>query len=399
MRLYLSNMNIILFENPTYRNQLKPLTLTRPIASLRLGTLTISEKWEKRSKSSVSFLTAAYLQKKFAYRSTVKENKYINSSFMPTEGLVEMVFSLVFGEVILAGKEVVAYCSDKFGDYDSSKSKQLAEGDIRVLRKLPDLFLLNAHEIEQDFSLLTNGRTSETIKDIHTRTYALNNIFLEKGVDLKACILNAEKGSIYIGKNAVIQEGAVVIGPASIGEGSMVAFGARIRPNTTLGPVSRVGGEVGNSIFYGFSNKAHEGFLGNSYIGEWCNLGANTNNSNLKNDYKEVELYSYDSDALEPSGELFCGTFIGDYTKTGISTTFNTGTVIGVCANVFGAGFQEKFIPSFTWGGKAEGYVNYRYEKAKAVINTTMGRRNLALSAEDEYMLKHILDNKPEEIS
>ncbi|MFT5884151.1 MAG: UDP-N-acetylglucosamine diphosphorylase/glucosamine-1-phosphate N-acetyltransferase [Arcticibacterium sp.] len=391
-------MNIILFEDPTYRNQLKPLTLTRPIASLRLGTLTISEKWEKRTKARVSFLTVAYLQKKFAYH-TVKENKYINSSFLPTDGLVKMVHSLVFGEVILAGKEVVAYCSDRFGDYDSSKSKQLAVGESKVLRKLSDLFLLNAQEIEHDFSLLTKGRTSEAIKDIHTRTYALHNIFLEKGVDLKACVLNAENGPIYIGKNAVIQEGAVVIGPASIGEDSMVAFGARIRPNTTLGPVSRVGGEVGNSIFYGFSNKAHEGFLGNSYIGEWCNLGANTNNSNLKNDYKEVKLYNYDSEALEPTGELFCGTFMGDYTKVGISTMFNTGTVIGVCANVFGAGFQEKFIPSFTWGGKAEGYTNYRFEKAKGVINATMGRRNLVLSIEEEYMLKHILDNKPEEYS
>ena len=391
-------MNIILFENPTYRNQLKPLTLTRPIGSLRMGILTIIEKWEKRTGSRVSFLTEAYLQKKFTYH-TVKENKYINSSFLPTENLVKMIKSLVFGEVILAGKEVVAYCSDRFGDFDAKKSKQLPDVDAQVIKKLPDLFLQNAKQIQQDFSLITKGRRSETIKDKHTRTYADHNIFLEEGVNLKACVLNAENGPIYIGKNAVIQEGAVVIGPASIGDESMVAFGARIRPNTTLGPISRVGGEVGNSIFYGFSNKAHDGFLGNSYIGEWCNLGANTNNSNLKNDYKEVKLYNYDKNEQKPSGELFCGTFMGDFTKAGISTMFNTGTVIGVSSNVFGAGFQEKFIPSFTWGGKAEGYMSYRFKKAIEVINTTMGRRSLALSTVEKSILKHILDNKPEGIS
>jgi UDP-N-acetylglucosamine diphosphorylase/glucosamine-1-phosphate N-acetyltransferase len=391
-------MNIILFEDSIYRNQLKPLTLTRPIGNLRIGILMINEKWEKRLKSKVSFLTEAYLQKKFKYVSE-NQNKYVNSSYLPTAGLVKLIDNLIFGEVIKCKGEVVAYCSDKLGDYDENMLIQLKPKDAKTLKNLPDLFIRNTGEISEDFKLITSGRKSEKITDPHTRTYGVKNIFLEKGANLKSCILNAENGPIYIGENAILQEGSLVIGPAAIGEGSMVAFGARIRPNTTLGPLSRVGGEVGNTIFYGNSNKAHDGFLGNSYIGEWCNLGANTNNSNLKNDYKEVSLYNYDKKEIIKTGELFCGTFMGDFTKAGISTMFNTGTVIGVCSNVFGAGFQEKFIPSFTWGGKSEGYSNYRFEKAREVINTTLARREQKLSIDDIKILKHILEHKPLEIA
>ena len=188
----------------------------------------------------------------------------------------------------------------------------------------------------------------------------------------------------------MIQEGSLVIGPVAIGEQAMVAFGAKIRPNTTLGPSCRVGGEVGNTIFQGFSNKAHDGFLGNSYIGEWCNLGANTNNSNLKNDYKSVKLYDYQTQSLKDTGEIFCGTFMGDFSKAGISTMFNTGTVIGVCVNVFGSGFQEKYIQSFTWGGKMDGYENYRFDKAIEVINATLARKELQLTSSEYGILEFI---------
>ena len=391
-------MNVILFEDPVYRNQLKPLTLTRPIGSLRLGILTINEKWEKRLQVKVSYLTESYLQKKFKYAAE-KQNKYINSSYMPTAALVNLIKNLIFGEVIMCKYEVVAYCSDKFGDFDESQVKQLKPKDAKLIKNLTDLFLQNANEIWEDFKLITTGRESMKINDPHSKTYGEKNIFLEEGVSLKACILNAENGPIYIGKNAILQEGSVVIGPAAIGEEGIVSFGARIRPNTTIGPGSRVGGEVGNAIFHGNSNKAHDGFFGNSYIGEWCNLGANTNNSNLKNDYKEVKLYDYNIKGLNETNEIYCGTFMGDFTKAGISTMFNTGTVIGVCSNVFGAGFQEKFIPSFTWGGKAEGYSNYRFEKAKEVINATLARRDQKLSNEDIKILKHILEHKPTEIA
>jgi UDP-N-acetylglucosamine diphosphorylase/glucosamine-1-phosphate N-acetyltransferase len=391
-------MNIILFEDAKYRNQLKPLTLTRPIGDLRLGILKINEKWEQLLNTKVTFLTESYLQKKFKYVAE-RQNRYVNSSFLPTPALVKLTQSLIFGEVIKCKGEVVAYCSDKFGDYNENKVIELKPKDAKVLRNLPDLFLQNADEISSDYLLLTVNRKSNKITDPHTRTYAAKNIFIEKDANLKACILNAENGPIYIGENAIVQEGAVIIGPAAICHNSMVAFGARIRPNTTLGPGSRVGGEVGNSIFYANSNKAHDGFLGNSYIGEWCNLGANTNNSNLKNNYKEVSLYNYNEKALVNSGEVFCGTFMGDFTKAGISTMFNTGTVIGVSANVFGAGFQAKFIPSFSWGGNAEGYADYRFDKAKEVINATLARREKELSTDDIKILNHILEHKPTEIA
>jgi UDP-N-acetylglucosamine diphosphorylase/glucosamine-1-phosphate N-acetyltransferase len=388
---------MILFDDSVYRNQLKPLTLNRSVGELRIGIETIIEKWQRFTKNKIGFLTEQYLQKKFK----VVENSslYINASVLPDESIWQAVNELREGEVLTQEDEYIAVkTAQKLSfnfDYQQFKKKHF-KGEVSIIRRLPDLFLLNAAQIEVDFKRLTAGRESQKISDPFTRIYNPGNVFVEQGADIKAAIINAENGSVYIGKNAVLQEGCLIIGPAAIGENSIVAFGAKIRPNVTLGPVSRVGGEVGNSIFMGYSNKAHDGFLGNSVIGEWCNLGANTNNSNLKNDYKEVKLYDYNLGEITSTGELFCGTFMGDYTKAGISTMFNTGTVIGLCSNVFGSGFQEKFIPSFSWGGKAEGYQDYRFDKAIDVINTTMGRRNLSLSEDELEILRWIETQKKE---
>lgn len=386
---------MILFDDAIYRNQLKPLTLNRPIGKLRIGIQTINEKWSRFFEGEIGYLTEEYLQKKF--KKVENSSLYVNASVLPNQKVWNEINDLKEGEVLIQGKEYVAVktkqnLSYNF-DYQQFTAKEFT-GELSIVRKLPDLFLLNAAQIEVDFKKITKGRKSHKITDPFTRVYNPENVFVEEGANIKAAIINAENGPVYIGKNAILQEGCLVIGPAAIGENSMVAFGAKIRPNVTLGPVSRVGGEVGNSIFMGFSNKAHDGFLGNSVIGEWCNLGANTNNSNLKNDYKEVKLYDYNLGEITPSGELFCGTFMGDYTKAGISTMFNTGTVVGVCSNVFGGGFQEKFIPSFSWGGKAEGYQDYRFDKAIDVINTTMGRRNLSLSEDDIEILRWINSHK-----
>lgn len=392
-------MNFILFDDPVFRNQLKPVTLTRPVSEIRMGVITIAEKWSRRQEGQYSYLTEAYLQSKFAVNYAA-DNIYLNASVLPDNQILDKILTLEKGQALTKSGKILAVNTNQhlgFG-FDNLGFEQVEwEGDVSFLTKLPDLFLKNAAQISSDFRLLTHGRQSAPVTDKYTSVYGEENIFIEEGVSIKSSILNAENGPIYIGKNAVIQEGSLIIGPAAIGEESMVAFGAKIRPNTTLGPVCRVGGEVGNSIFMGYSNKAHDGFLGNSFIGEWCNLGANTNNSNLKNDYKEVKLYNYHTSQLEPSGEIFCGTFMGDYTKAGISTMFNTGTVVGVASNVYGADFQEKFIPSFTWGGKLSGYEDYRYDKAIEVINTTMGRRAMKLSADDEAILKFISDNKKKE--
>jgi UDP-N-acetylglucosamine diphosphorylase / glucose-1-phosphate thymidylyltransferase / UDP-N-acetylgalactosamine diphosphorylase / glucosamine-1-phosphate N-acetyltransferase / galactosamine-1-phosphate N-acetyltransferase len=388
-------MNYILFDDPVFRNQLKPLTFTRPIASLRVGVLTIVEKWQKYLQAAPSFLSENYLNKKFP---TQYEdlNVYINASYLPNLPFLEAIKNLKEGQVLTNNDRVLAICAKKklaFDQIESFGQTIVYSGEVSCLLTLPDLFLRNASEISNDFALLTANKKTAAIKDPFTAVYNSENIFIEEGVSIKASILNAENGPIYIGKNAIIQEGSLLIGPVAVGEGSMVAFGAKIRPNTTIGPSCRVGGEVGNSIFYGFSNKAHDGFLGNSYIGEWCNLGANTNNSNLKNDYKSVKLFNYHTGALADTHELFVGTFMADYAKAGISTMFNTGTVVGVCANVFGAGFQEKHIPSFSWGGKAEGVSSYRFDKALEVINATMNRRNTQLSAQDLEILTYIAAN------
>jgi UDP-N-acetylglucosamine diphosphorylase/glucosamine-1-phosphate N-acetyltransferase len=388
---------MILFDDSVYRNQLKPLTLNRPVGELRIGIETIIEKWRHFTGIKIGYLTEQYLQEKF--KVVDNSSLYINASVLPNESIWKAINELHEGEILTQEGEYIAVkTSQKLSfnfDYQQFAQKQF-KGEVSIIRRLPDLFLLNAVQIEADFKRLTIGRESQKINDPFTRVYNSENVFVEHGADIKAAIINAENGPVYIGKNTVLQEGCLIIGPAAIGENSIVAFGAKIRPNVTLGPDSRVGGEVGNSIFMGYSNKAHDGFLGNSVIGEWCNLGANTNNSNLKNDYKEVKLYDYNLGEITSTGELFCGTFMGDYTKVGISTMFNTGTVIGVCSNVFGGDFQEKFIPSFTWGGKIAGYQDYRFDKAIDVINTTMGRRNLSLSENDIEILRWIETEKKE---
>ena len=384
--------NILLFDNPIWRNQLKPLTLTRPISYLRIGILTIIEKWEKYLDCDISSLSETYLQSKFTPK-YAELNTYINSSFLPDLNLVEEILELKENCYLMYENQIVAFKSSLRLDFDfalESFESVFYPYELESIIKLTDLFLKNVKQIELDFDLVTNNRKSELLSDKNTIVYNENNIFIEKGAIIKAAILNAENGPIYIGKNAVIQEGSLLIGPVAVGEQAMVAFGAKIRPNTTLGPSCRVGGEVGNTIFQGFSNKAHDGFLGNSYIGEWCNLGANTNNSNLKNDYKSVKLFDFNSQSFQDTGELFCGTFMGDFSKAGISTMFNTGTVIGVSVNVFGSGFQDKYIQSFTWGGKMEGYENYRFDKAIEVINATLARKELQLTPDEYRILEFI---------
>jgi UDP-N-acetylglucosamine diphosphorylase / glucose-1-phosphate thymidylyltransferase / UDP-N-acetylgalactosamine diphosphorylase / glucosamine-1-phosphate N-acetyltransferase / galactosamine-1-phosphate N-acetyltransferase len=385
-------MNFILFDEPLTWQKLKPITLTRPIGDIRIGIMRIAEKWQHRLEKDVSFLCEKYLSTKFKCKYEL-DNVYINASILPTNELVQIILNLKPDESLLFENQLIAARTSAHLSYGfelGTANKIQFSQSLKKLDSLPKTFLKNADEIKSDFEILTKNRVSKILQDPHVVVYGAENVFIEQSAKLKACILNAENGPIYIGENAVIQEGSLIIGPAAINADAMVAFGARIRPNTTLGPTCRVGGEVGNSIFQGFSNKAHDGFLGNSYIGEWCNLGANTNNSNLKNDYKEVKLHDYSTGQLENTGEIFCGTFMGDYTKAGISTMFNTGTVVGVCSNVYGSDFQEKYIPSFSWGGKIEGYQNYRFDKAIEVIRATMARKDLELAEADLEILKTI---------
>lgn len=390
-------MNYIAFDDSQIRNQLKPFTFTKPVAGIRCGTLTIGQKWEKTLGTTISYLTETYLQEKFVQISA-DVNIYINGGVCPDANILAEIQQLKEEEKLIGGEIVLAIKTAQSLsfpiDYSQFSSKELGGTKPVIIQHLPDIYLKNGDQIKADFPLITKDRQSQPITDPFTRIYAPENVFVEAGASIKAAIINAENGPVYIGKNATIQEGSIIIGPFSADEGSIVAWGAKMRANTTLGPFCRAGGEVGNSILSAYSNKAHDGFLGNSVLGEWCNLGANTNNSNLKNDYSDVKLYSYVTKQLEKSGELFCGLFMGDYTKAGISTMFNTGTVAGVCSNIFGAGFQDKHIPSFKWGGVDSGYALYRFDKAMQVINETMKRREKQLSETDLQILQYIHDTE-----
>ena len=386
--------NLILFDDPAIRTALLPFTFTRPVAGIRTGILTLAEKWADALSQPPSFLTEAYLQSKFP-QNIGPDNWYINGAVCPTDALSEAIMALPDGAgLIMPDGLVLALRTGKplqnLPTVSDDYAFQTFAEPLTIITHLWDIFLQNGDQIRADFARLTAGRTSAPITDPFTRCYASENIFVEEGATIRAAILNAEGGPIYIGRDATISEGSIVIGPFSLGEGSTVNWGGKMRSNTTIGPFCKVGGEVGNSIFFGYSNKGHDGFLGNSVVGEWCNLGANVNNSNLKNDYSNVKLHDYATGQLEDTGRIFCGLMMGDFTKAGISTMFNTGTVVGVSANVFGSRFQPKHIPSFSWGGADSGFAPYRIEKALQVAREAFIRRNMVFDAIEEDILKHI---------
>lgn len=386
--------SLIVFDDPDIRTDLLPLTFTRPVSGIRIGIQTLIEKWEGVMGQLGSYLTLPYLQAKFPHTPS-SDNWYVNGAVCPTAALKTAVETLDMGVGLVTPdgqvlavrtKSVLRNAPTINDDFDF---KTFSE-PVTILFNLWDIFEQNGSQIRADFARMTEGRTSTPITDPFTRCYAPENIFVEEGATIRASILNAENGPIYIGRNATINEGSVVIGPFALGHDSTVSWSSKMRNNTTIGPYCKVGGEVGNSIFMGFSNKSHDGFLGNSVIGEWCNLGANVNNSNLKNDYSNVKLHSYATGRLEDTGRIFCGLIMGDFTKAGISTMFNTGTVVGVSANVFGAGYQPKFIPSFSWGGADSRFTPYRIEKAVQVAREAFIRRNKAFDKVEEGILRAV---------
>ncbi|MBO0934752.1 putative sugar nucleotidyl transferase [Fibrella aquatilis] len=388
-------MNYILFDEPTIRTALLPFTFTRPVADIRIGIWTITEKWQQWLQKPVSHLTEGYLQTKFPAIYTEAETIYINGAACPSRAFLATLETLTpETALLLPDQTVLAVRTSKRLD-KAPVATDFAPVEVGpdtpvMIREMPDIFALNGDQIRVDFAKLTDGRQSAPITDPFTRVYGGNSIFVEEGAVIRAATLNAENGPIYIGRNATISEGTIMIGPFALCHDATVNWGGKMRSNTTIGPFCKVGGEVGNSVFFGYSNKAHDGFLGNSVIGEWCNLGANVNNSNLKNDYGPVKLHSYATGQLEDTKRLFCGLMMGDYTKAGISTMFNTGTVVGVNVNVFGAGFQPKHIPSFTWGGAAEGFSPYRLDKALHVARESVGRRNIPFNDTEEAVLRAI---------
>lgn len=383
-------MNYILFDGEV-RNALLPFTYTRPVADIRIGILTIREKWEKRLGFTTTTLTEEYLEEKFPMIE-LEQNILINTSFLPSDVLVEAVKNLKENQVIFKDEEIVAFFSTDAQEDENFDSYEHInfEGELIQLKNTWDIFSRNAEAIQQDFDFLTEGRTSAEIPEM-TVAFNKENIFIEEGAKLPLCSLNATNGPIYIGKNAEIMEGTMIRGPFALCENSTVKMGTKIYGGTTIGPHCKVGGEINNSVFFGYSNKGHDGFLGNAVIGEWCNLGADTNNSNLKNNYAEVKLWSYETKRFAKTGLQFCGLMMGDHSKCGINTMFNTGTVIGVSANIFGPGFPRNFIPSFSWGGSG-GFTVYQMNKVKEVATVVMKRRGIKFDTKEEQILEHIFE-------
>jgi len=381
-------MNVILFDDPNLRRSLLPFTYTRPVSTIRVGILTIAEKWQKRLGTEVSFKTEGYLQKKYPTVSTL-DNLLINGGICPDDSLVDTVRALPEGYYLVKGALLIAARNPE-GEMTVQNTIEY-ETPFTLIDYPWKIFRENANQIKVDFKLITHGRKSSPITDKFTAVYGEENIFVEEGVTILAAVLNAESGPIYLGKNSVVQEGVVIRGSFALGENAQINMGAKLRGDTSIGPYSKVGGEVSNSVIFGNSNKAHDGYLGNSVLGEWCNLGAGTNCSNLKNNYEPVKLWSHAENGFQDTGLQFCGLMMGDYCRTGISSMFNTGTVVDVCSNIYGGGLPPTYIPSFTWGG-AGGFTTYKIEKAFETINKAMSRRNADFSEDDKDILLHLYE-------
>lgn len=383
-------MNYILFDGPS-RNNLLPFTYTRPVADIRIGILTIREKWEHFLGATTTTITEDYLSEKFPMVE-MEQNVMINASFCPNKKLIELVKNLKENQAIFLDEDVIAFYaleSQDDIDFDSFEAIEF-EGEVLRVEHTWDIFSKNGEAIKNDFELLTNERESQVIPK-SVNVISAKNIFIEEGAKLEFVTLNASSGPIYIGKDTEIMEGSLIRGPFALCEHSTVKLGAKIYGPTTIGPYSKVGGEVNNSVLFGYSNKGHDGFLGNSVLGEWCNLGADTNISNLKNNYAEVRLWDYNTEGFARTGLQFCGLMMGDHSKCGINTMFNTGTVVGVSANVFGSGFPRNFIPSFSWGGNG-GFTTYLTKKAFEAAEIVMSRREIEFTEQDAAILEHVFE-------
>jgi len=386
-------MNYILWDSN--RTQLLPFTFTRPVSEIRIGILTIREKWEYFLSSKLSYLTEKYLSSKFPL-TIGKMNMLIDSSLLPDKSIASAIRQLKPGQMLFQ-KKPVAICisADELEELKTtgklpkrSWNKIMLKSNLLRIEHIWDIYLINNVALQNDFLLLTANKKSARI-NTSNKIFNSRNVFFEKGANASCSIINAEGGSVYIGKDAEIMEGCMIRGPFALGEHSVLKMGAKIYGATTIGPYCKVGGEVSNSVLFGYTNKAHDGFLGNSVIGEWCNLGADTNNSNLKNNYSKVRIWNYEISSYMNSGLQFAGLFMGDHGKSGINTMFNTGTVAGVCTNIFGGGFPPKYIPSFSWGGP-DGFELFELNKAVEAANEMFKRRNLRFGKTEKDIFRHL---------
>lgn len=380
------------FSDAQYWEDFLPLTFTRPIAEMRCGIFTFSERWQKILDSTeISWFTEMYLQQKFR-EPEKKESLFLVPNFLPTETVIQQIKDLKQGEALVYEDELVAakINMEGFSLNQIEKMTDIKE-DLVFFKKPTDLFTYNKEAIDFDFELLTKGKTSQELSSTNGFLGNKEDLFIEEGAEVEFSTINTKTGKIYIGKNAEVMEGCNLRGPIALCEGSKFNLGAKIYGATTVGPHSKVGGEVSNIIIFGYSNKGHDGFVGNSVIGEWCNLGADTNSSNLKNNYGNVKLWNYRTKDFQDTGLQFAGLIMGDHSKTAINTQLNTGTVIGVASNIFKEGFPPNLIENFSWGG-FKGDEKFKLDKAYEVAEKVMARRKMPLTDVDKGILKHIFD-------
>lgn len=375
-------MVLSFFDDEQITN-LYPIALTRPAADMRCGLLTVAEKWQMdMDAKAVGFETRQYLTAKF--KPQTGADIRINGRVLPSAALVVAVKGLQAGQQLLSNKIIVA---EKLG---ATSSAVEFNGSAVWINRPFDLFLNLGNEIKADIERITKGRTSAALSDTN-RIIGNNTVFVEDGAKVECCTFNTNGGPVYIGKNTEIMEGCLIRGPFAMGEGSVLKLGAKIYGPTALGPFCAVGGEVNNIQMQGYSNKGHDGFLGNAVLGEWCNIGADSNCSNLKNTYEEVKVWNYTIGRFEKSGQQFCGLIMGDHSKCGINTMFNTGTVVGVAANIFGSGFPRPFVPDFAWGGAA-GFETYKLEAAYKTAALVMPRRKQEFTDADKSILEAVFE-------
>lgn len=393
-------MNIVLFDCHKTRASLLPFTFTRTVADIRLGILTIREKWEKHLNKKSFSLTEEYLQEKFPAYHGYEAALYINGSVLPDAKLIGVIQKLGALQTLTANGIILAFKTEKH-HLNFENFEVIAKGFSAIEYKEPflsvqhlwDIFQMNADALKYDFDLLTKGRKSQPLSATNTLIGSAENIFIEECAKVEASVFNTNTGVIYIGKDAEVMENCAVRGPFALCEHAVLKMSAKVYGATTLGPHCKAGGELNNVVMFGYSNKAHDGFLGNSVLGEWCNLGSDTNNSNLKNNYSNVDVFNYREGKAVNTGLTFCGLFMGDHSKSGINTMFNTGTVIGVSANIFGGDFPPKFIPSYSWGG-SKWLRTFSLEKSIDVAKKVMERRNLKLGEADLRIMQTIFEKE-----
>ena len=384
----------LVFSDAQYWGDFLPLTFTRPVAELRIGILTFQERWKKLLEiEDIAFLTEDYLQEKFK-KPESKESLLIVPNFLPTESVLEQIKKIKQGEALIYQNEVIA-AKLNMRDFSLSQITKMTDvdGELLFVKSPSDIFTYNQQFLDYDFELLTRNRKSQELSETNNFLGDKKDLFIEEGAEIEFATLNCKTGKIYVGKNAEIMEGAMIRGSLALCEGSKINMGAKVYGATTIGPYSKVGGEVNNIVIFGYSNKGHEGFIGNSVIGEWCNLGADTNSSNLKNNYANVKLWNYRHSKFVDTGLQFCGLIMGDHSKSAINTQFNTGTVVGVAANIFKTGFPPNLVKSFSWGGM-NGDESYKLDKVFEVMERVMQRRKVDLTDVDKSIISHIYDIK-----